>query len=66
MKFCANVSILFKESPFLERFERAATVAPEEAMPHVLLVQARFAVGKYREAVEANAEGMKPTVPPIP
>jgi hydroxypyruvate isomerase len=24
MKFCANVSILFKESPFLERFERAA------------------------------------------
>jgi hydroxypyruvate isomerase len=24
MKFCANVSILFKEVPFLERFERAA------------------------------------------
>jgi hydroxypyruvate isomerase len=24
MKFCANVSILFKESPFLERFGRAA------------------------------------------
>jgi hydroxypyruvate isomerase len=24
MRFCANVSILFKESPFLERFERAA------------------------------------------
>ena len=24
MKFCANVSILFKEAPFLERFERAA------------------------------------------
>jgi hydroxypyruvate isomerase len=24
LKFCANVSILFKESPFLERFERAA------------------------------------------
>src|ERR671937_1519214 len=24
MKFCANLSILFKEVPFLERFERAA------------------------------------------
>ncbi|MGH2968567.1 MAG: hydroxypyruvate isomerase family protein, partial [Solirubrobacteraceae bacterium] len=24
MRFCANVSILFKEVPFLERFERAA------------------------------------------
>ena len=24
MKFCANVSILFKDAPFLERFERAA------------------------------------------
>jgi hydroxypyruvate isomerase len=24
MKFCVNVSILFKDSPFLERFERAA------------------------------------------
>jgi hydroxypyruvate isomerase len=24
MQFCANVSILFKEVPFLERFERAA------------------------------------------
>jgi hydroxypyruvate isomerase len=24
LKFCANVSILFKEAPFLERFERAA------------------------------------------
>lgn len=24
MKFCANVSILFKDTPFLERFERAA------------------------------------------
>jgi hydroxypyruvate isomerase len=24
MKFCANVSILFKEAPFLERFDRAA------------------------------------------
>src|SRR3954454_5819582 len=27
MKFCANVSILFKEVPFLERFERAAAAA---------------------------------------
>src|SRR3954449_6134448 len=25
VKFCANVSILFKDAPFLERFERAAT-----------------------------------------
>src|SRR3954453_5308072 len=24
VKFCANVSILFKDAPFLERFERAA------------------------------------------
>ncbi len=24
MRFCANVSILFKEAPFLERFRRAA------------------------------------------
>src|SRR3954462_8444411 len=24
MKFCANVSILFKDAPFLDRFERAA------------------------------------------
>ena len=24
MKFCANVSMLFKEAPFLERFDRAA------------------------------------------
>jgi len=26
VKFCANVSILFKDAPFLERFERAAAV----------------------------------------
>jgi len=42
-----------------ERFERAAAVAPDEALPYFMLAQARFAAGKYREAVAAIADGMK-------
>jgi tetratricopeptide (TPR) repeat protein len=43
----------------IERCERAVAVAPDEALPYFMLAQARFAAGKYREAVAAIADGMK-------
>jgi Flp pilus assembly protein TadD len=42
-----------------ERFGRAAEVDPEGARPQFLLAQARFALGKYRLAVEAVTEGLR-------
>jgi tetratricopeptide (TPR) repeat protein len=41
-----------------ELFARAADLTPKEPSAHWLLAQADFALGKYREAVEAIAAGM--------
>jgi hypothetical protein len=41
-----------------QRFRRAAAAAPREALPHFLLAQALFALGKYGEAVDAVLAGM--------
>src|SRR3954454_16071965 len=46
MKFCANVSILFKEVPFLERFERAAAAG-------FAAVEFWWPVGEALDEVEA-------------
>jgi hydroxypyruvate isomerase len=46
MKFCANVSILFKEVPFLERFERAAAAG-------FAAVEFWWPAGETLEGVEA-------------
>ena len=46
MKFCANVSILFKDAPFLERFERAAAAG-------VAAVEFWWPAGEALDEVEA-------------
>ena len=42
----------------LELFQRAATITPNEPSVHFLISQAQFALGKYREALAAIADGM--------
>jgi hypothetical protein len=41
-----------------QRFRQAALASPREFMPHFLLAQAQFALGKYRDAVHAIHAGM--------
>jgi thioredoxin-like negative regulator of GroEL len=41
-----------------QRFRQAVAAAPREALPHFLLAQALFALGKYGEAVDAILAGM--------
>jgi Tetratricopeptide repeat len=43
----------------LELFRRAVVLTPDEPSAHYLVSQARFALGKYREAVTAIDAGMK-------
>ena len=50
MKFCANVSILFKEVPFLERFERAAAAG-------FAAVEFWWPAGEALDEVEAAIRG---------
>jgi hydroxypyruvate isomerase len=50
MRFCANVSILFKEAPFLERFRRAADAG-------FSAVEFWWPPGEDLEEVEAAIEG---------
>jgi hypothetical protein len=40
------------------RFRQAALAAPRKALPHFLLAQALFALGKYRDALNAIHAGM--------
>src|SRR5262249_39934242 len=42
-----------------ERFRQAVTAAADRPMPHFLLAQAEFALGRYREAVVAIHDGLK-------
>ena len=53
MKFCANVSILFKEVPFLERFERAARAG-------FTAVEFWWPAGEALDEVEAAIERRRP------
>jgi hypothetical protein len=41
-----------------QRFRQAALAAPLDCMPHFLLAQAQFALGKYRDAVNAIQAGL--------
>jgi hypothetical protein len=41
------------------RFRDAVAALPDDAMAYFLLAQARFALGKYREAIDAITEGMR-------
>jgi hydroxypyruvate isomerase len=50
VKFCANVSILFKDAPFLERFERAAAAGFDA-------VEFWWPAGEAPEDVEAAIRG---------
>jgi hypothetical protein len=40
------------------RFQKAADLTPDQAMPHFLLAQSLLALGKYRDAVAAIHAGM--------
>jgi hypothetical protein len=40
------------------RFQKAADLAPDQALPHFLLAQSFFALGKYRDAVSAVHAGL--------
>src|SRR5262245_53446728 len=40
------------------RFQKAAELAPDQALPHFLLAQSLLALGKYRDAVAAIHAGM--------
>ncbi|HEV3262703.1 MAG TPA: hypothetical protein VG013_38060 [Gemmataceae bacterium] len=41
------------------RFREAVRMDPDEALPHFLLAQAEFALGKYQQAVDAIHAGMR-------
>jgi hypothetical protein len=43
----------------VEHFRRATVIAPDESAAYFLLAQARFAIGKYDEAVTSIADGLK-------
>ena len=42
-----------------ERFRQADALTPDQPVPHFLLAETLFALGKYRDAVEAIEAGMK-------
>jgi hypothetical protein len=50
------------------RFQQATQVAPKEPIPYFYLAQARFALGKYREASAAIHDGLRifPDWPSLP
>lgn len=50
------------------RFQQAVRAAPKEPIPYFCLAQARFALGKYREATAAIHDGLRifPDWPSIP
>ena len=47
---------------------KPSSLAPKEAVPYICLVQARFALGKYREATAAIHDGLRvfPEWPALP
>jgi hypothetical protein len=54
--------LAFKDQDFglaAQRFQIAATLDPENALGHLLLAQAYFALGHFHESVTAIHEGMK-------